>query len=58
MASDYISLPAARIESRVLEGIYIPDFHRFLAVSKKPVTPDLADSEVKVKNSDRFLKTN
>ncbi len=51
IAGEYIALPEERIGSRVLEGVYVPSFHRFLAVSEKPVASDPFDTEIKVKYS-------
>ena len=38
-----VSLPKRRVRSRVLEGLFIPHFHRFLSEARKPVATAQTD---------------
>jgi hypothetical protein len=41
--ASHIQLPKRRAKSRVLEGVFVPHFHKFMALAKKPVDPAPSD---------------
>lgn len=43
LLASYVALPKRRVKSRVLEGVFVPYFHRFLALAQKPVASEPSD---------------